>query len=179
MQSVSVTSVQGLPHFIPRFLLCPLKKLLWKGYTYDRLGNGLSDGVDLRCVSTTGNSYSDINASCNILLVFVLFPKISLHAHTEFVETEDEERLINLESEDFWLNEGEGLSVNLDKAFASLRVICEFLPLLIHSLGDVYLAVSDSFWRDVSDCLAASFCPLNAYLSRSSSCRTTRIISIS
>lgn len=43
-------------------------------------------------------------------------------AHTEFVETEDEEGLVDLESEDLWLDESEGLSVNLDETFASLAV---------------------------------------------------------
>jgi hypothetical protein len=65
-------------------------------------------------------------------------------ARTKFVETEDEERLVDLESEDLWLDEGEGLSVNLDEAFASLCVSCEFLSLMIHYLGSVYLAMSDS-----------------------------------
>lgn len=75
-------------------------------------------------------------------------------ARTEFVETEDEERLVDLESEDLWLNEGEGLSINLDEAFASLRVTCEFLSLLIRYLSCVYLAMGDSCWQIVSDCLS-------------------------
>jgi hypothetical protein len=53
-----------------------------------------------------------------------------LIAHTEFVETEDEERLVDLESEDLWLNESERLSVNLDEAFASLRRSCKSYVLI-------------------------------------------------
>ena len=30
--------------------------------SYDRLGDRLTDGVDLRCMTTTGDSYSDIDA---------------------------------------------------------------------------------------------------------------------
>ena len=29
---------------------------------YDRLGDSLTDGVDLRCMTTAGDSYSDIDA---------------------------------------------------------------------------------------------------------------------
>lgn len=45
-----------------------------------------------------------------------------VRAHTEFVESEDEEGLVDLEAEDFWLDESEGLSVDLDETFAGLAV---------------------------------------------------------
>lgn len=41
---------------------------------------------------------------------------------TEFVQTQDQKRLVDLESEDLRLNEGEGLAVDLDKALAGLAV---------------------------------------------------------
>lgn len=33
---------------------------------YDGFGDGLSDGIDLRCVTTSGNSDTDVNVGCDI-----------------------------------------------------------------------------------------------------------------
>jgi hypothetical protein len=44
---------------------------------HDRLGDGLSDSVDLRCVTTAGNAHSDINTR-------------------EFVNSDDQEGLVDL-----------------------------------------------------------------------------------
>jgi hypothetical protein len=65
------------------------------------LGDGLTDGVDLRCVSTTSNSDADIDVG-------------------ELLKTDDQEGFIDLESKDFGLDEVEGLSVNFDQALSSL-----------------------------------------------------------
>jgi hypothetical protein len=65
------------------------------------LGNGLTDGVDLRCVSTTSNSDADIDVG-------------------ELLETDNQEGFVDLESKDFGLDEVEGLSVNFDQALSSL-----------------------------------------------------------
>ncbi len=65
------------------------------------LGDGLTDGVDLRCVSTTSNSDADIDVG-------------------ELLETDDQEGFVDLESKDFGLDEVEGLSVNFDQALSSL-----------------------------------------------------------
>jgi hypothetical protein len=65
------------------------------------LGDGLTDGVDLRCVSTTSNSDADIDVG-------------------ELLKTDDKEGFVNLESKDFGLDEVEGLSVNFDQALSSL-----------------------------------------------------------
>ncbi len=67
------------------------------------LGNGLSDGVDLRNVSTTVDLDSDVNVG-------------------ELVEANNEERLVDLHSEDSGLNEGNGGTVELDQALAGLDV---------------------------------------------------------
>lgn len=67
----------------------------------DGLADGLTDGVDLGCVSTTGNSDSDVDVG-------------------ELVKTNNEEGFVDLESQDLWLDEVEGFAVNLDKTFASL-----------------------------------------------------------
>lgn len=67
----------------------------------DGLADGLTDGVDLGSVSTTGNADSDVDVG-------------------ELVETDNEERLVDLESQDLWLNEVEGLAVNLDESFSCL-----------------------------------------------------------
>lgn len=77
----------------------------------DRLGDGLTDGVDLGCVSTTGNSDSDVDIG-------------------ELVKSNDEERLVDLESQDLWLDQVEGLSVDLYESFTSLIPPCQSAILL-------------------------------------------------
>lgn len=71
----------------------------------DGLRDGLTDGVDLGCVSTTGNSDSDVDIG-------------------ELVKSNDEERLVDLESQDLWLDQVEGLSVDLHESFTSLIPPC-------------------------------------------------------
>ena len=56
----------------------------------DGLADGLTDGVDLGSVSTTGNANSDVDIC-------------------ELLEADDEEGLVDLESQDLWLNKVEGL----------------------------------------------------------------------
>ena len=73
----------------------------------NRLGNGLTDGIDLGCVSTSCDTDADVDAG-------------------ELVETDDKERLIDLESQDFRLDEGEGLPVNLDMTFTRLHMLLAF-----------------------------------------------------
>jgi hypothetical protein len=65
------------------------------------LGDGLTDGVDLRCVSTTSHSDADIDVG-------------------ELLETDDEEGFVDLKSEDLRLDEVERLSVHLDQSFSGL-----------------------------------------------------------
>jgi hypothetical protein len=65
------------------------------------LGDGLTDGVDLGCVSTTSNSDADVDIG-------------------EFLKTNDEEGFVDLESEDLRLNEVEWFSVDLYKSFSGL-----------------------------------------------------------
>lgn len=73
----------------------------------DRLGDGLTDGVDLGCVSTTCNSDADIDGG-------------------ELVESDDEKRLVDLESQDLGLDQVEGLSVDLDKTLTGLFPLCQY-----------------------------------------------------
>ena len=65
------------------------------------LGNSLTDGVDLRCVSTASNSDADIDVG-------------------ELLKTDDQEGFVDLESKDLGLDEVERLSVNFDQALSSL-----------------------------------------------------------
>lgn len=83
------------------------------------LGDGLTDGVDLRCVSTTSNSDADIDVG-------------------ELLETDNQEGFVDLESKDFGLDEVEGLSVNFDQALSSLQ-----FTLVLHPLRS-----SRVVWRD-------------------------------
>lgn len=82
----------------------------------DRLGDGLTDGVDLGSVSTTGNSDADIDAS-------------------ELVEADNQEGLVDLESQDLGLDEVEGLAVDLNQSLTSLIFFSSV------SYPPVYLAV--------------------------------------
>jgi hypothetical protein len=74
----------------------------------DGLGDGLTDGIDLGCVSTTSNSDADIDTG-------------------ELVETDDQEGFIDLESQDLGLDEVERLSVDLNKSLSSLFPFCQYL----------------------------------------------------
>lgn len=65
------------------------------------LGDGLTDGVDLRCVSTASNSDADIDVG-------------------KLLKTDNQEGFVDLESKDFGLDKVEGLSVNFDQALSSL-----------------------------------------------------------
>lgn len=67
------------------------------------LGNGLTDGINLGGVTTTVDTDTDVDVG-------------------ELVKTNDEERLVDLKSEDLWLNEGKRRSVDLDETTAGLAV---------------------------------------------------------
>jgi hypothetical protein len=67
----------------------------------DRLGDGLTNSIYLRCVATAGNSDADIDAC-------------------ELVETNDEEGFVDLESQNLGLNKAERLSVDLNKSLTRL-----------------------------------------------------------
>jgi len=76
------------------------------------LGDGLTDGVDLRCVSTTSHSDADIDVG-------------------ELLETDDEEGFVDLESEDLRLDEVERLSVHLNQSFSGPAVCYRSSSLLL------------------------------------------------
>lgn len=67
------------------------------------LGNGLSDSVKLRNMSTTADSDSNVNIG-------------------ELVETNNEERLVDLESEGLGLDKADGGTVKFEETFAGLDV---------------------------------------------------------
>ena len=110
------------------------------------LGDGLTDGVDLRSVSTSSNSDADIDVG-------------------ELIETDNEERLVHLKSKDLRLDEVERLSVNLDEALSACSILLVFL-LLLHrcvlrllllklllrtlSLGRTYFCTGRRRWRSSS-----------------------------
>jgi len=99
----------------------------------DRLGDSLTDGVNLRCVSTTSNPDADVDAC-------------------EFVETNDQEGFVDLESQDLWLDEVERLSVNLDESFTGLAVgDCGSSLLLAEALNTLGCHDCDLSWRECLD----------------------------
>ena len=109
----------------------------------DGFGDGLTDGVDLRCVSTTRNSDADVDI-------------------LELVETSNQEGLVDLESEDLRLDEVERLSVDLDESFTSLFPPCQHsIPpcVFVVSSSLSYLAVCDggSYSGSVSISLSADW----------------------
>ena len=80
----------------------------------DGLGDGLTDGIDLRCVSTTSNSDADIDTG-------------------ELVETDDQEGFVDLKSQDLGLDEVERLSVDLNESLSCLFPICQSPPFIYDS----------------------------------------------
>lgn len=84
----------------------------------DGFGNGLTDGVDLRGVSTAGDADADVDISC----VPSAFPRVWCRGvRTELVNAEDQDGLVDLESQDLGSDEGKRLSVDLNEALASLK----------------------------------------------------------
>ena len=67
------------------------------------LGNSLSDGVNLRHVTTTGNSDSDVNVG-------------------ELVQAGQGQWLVDLETQDLGLNQGDWGTVDLDQTLTGLDV---------------------------------------------------------
>lgn len=69
----------------------------------DALGDGLTDGVDLGSVSTTTDADADVDTG-------------------KLVSSEKQNWLVDLESQDLWLDERKRLAVDLDQALALLAV---------------------------------------------------------
>ena len=90
----------------------------------DGFGNGLADGVDLRGVTTTGDADADVDISCPYCQ-YSYSPSllgVERRVRTELVNTEDQDGLVNLESQDLGLDEGKRLSVNLDETLSGLDI---------------------------------------------------------
>ena len=100
----------------------------------DRLGDGLTDGIDLGCVSTTGNSDADVDI-------------------LELLNTGNQKRLVDLESKDLGLDEAERLSVDLDESLTSLFPSCQYSSFSCIRCGRScrsYLAVGDGGGYSIS-----------------------------
>ena len=67
------------------------------------LGDCLTDGIDLRSVSSSSHTYADVDVG-------------------ELLQTNDEQGLIHLEAENLRLHKVQRLSVDLDKTLAGLAV---------------------------------------------------------
>lgn len=67
------------------------------------LGNSLSDGVNLGNVTTAGNLNSDVDV-------------------LELVQASQGQWLVDLETQDLWLNKGDRRTVNLDQTLTGLNV---------------------------------------------------------
>jgi hypothetical protein len=91
----------------------------------DGFGNGLADGVDLRGVSTAGDANADVDIGCiqsDPNSQFVLFPGLRRGVRTELVNAEDQDGLVDLESQDLGLDQGKRLSVDLDQTLTGLEI---------------------------------------------------------
>jgi hypothetical protein len=111
----------------------------------DGLGDGLTDGVDLGSVTTTGDTDTDVDTSELVnaddqeglvdlknsnmyrqkLFPFVASPVAivacsSMRIHVVVGGAEVDRACAYLEAEDLGLDQGEGLAVNLDEALALL-----------------------------------------------------------
>lgn len=67
------------------------------------LGNGLSDGVNLRNVTTSGDLDSDVDV-------------------LELVQASQRQWLVDLETQDLGLHQGDGSTVNFDQTLTGLNV---------------------------------------------------------
>jgi hypothetical protein len=87
------------------------------------LGNGLTDGVDLGDVSTAGDADADVDIGCSYSQTLFLscFLCFSGGVRTELVNAEDQDGLVDLESQDLGLDKGKRLSVDLDETLTGLR----------------------------------------------------------
>lgn len=123
-------------------------RVWYSGRTYDALGDGLTDGVDLGSVSTTTDADADVDtgwrkrcvsccswyAHCAVALIPC---RLSSNARkfphpprfhplpsplTKLVSSEKQNWLVDLESQDLWLDERKRLAVDLDQALALLAV---------------------------------------------------------
>jgi hypothetical protein len=91
----------------------------------DGFGNGLADGVDLRRVTAAGDAHADVDVSCGMALAccLALFPlAVCAWVHTELVHADDQDGLVDLESQRLGLDQVEGLAVDLDEAFTGLEI---------------------------------------------------------
>jgi hypothetical protein len=96
----------------------------------DGLCDGLSDGIDLGGVTTARDADTDVDVG-------------------ELVETSDQDWLVDLESQDLWLDEVEGLAVDLDESFTGLYSIqLVFRPVRIFE----YV----SWWLEGRSCIPCS-----------------------
>jgi len=91
------------------------------------LGDRLTDGVNLRSVTTTSDADANVDAR-------------------KLLEANEEKRLIDLEAKDIGLDKMEGMSVHLDKTFASLAVgNCSSGLLLAEALDRLNRSVASHF----------------------------------
>jgi len=93
-QQGTVVRVQGLLKLVLGVLIDELLVVGDNG-----LGDGLTDGVDLRDVTTPRDAHADVDVR-------------------KLLETNDQERFINLEAEHLGLDKVQGLSVDLDQTFS-------------------------------------------------------------
>jgi hypothetical protein len=93
----------------------------------DGFGNGLTDGVDLRSVSTTGDADADVDISCSLQSDPIPSPIFTAFVRTELVNAEDQDGLVDLESQDLGLDQGKRLSVDLDQTLSGLDSHGEYI----------------------------------------------------
>ena len=132
----------------------------------DGFGNRLADGVHLGRVSSAGDADADVDVGWYALVCssrclngcFEVLGPGKRAGRTEFVKSEHEDGLVDLEAQDLGLDERERLAVDLDESFTGLAILISILfssyPFAIpfHICAIVvsvwavgmYLAVSDS-----------------------------------
>jgi hypothetical protein len=125
----------------------------------------LTDSVNLRSVTTTGNANADVDVGYESMLVLALFHFLhqacSFSPHlpsfcmlglcrTKLVSAENQDRLVDLESEEGGLDEGKRSPVDLDETIALLLV--RFCPQLRMGFGSFTL-------RQMATAVAVFFLP--------------------
>lgn len=97
-QQGSVVSCEGLLQLVLGLLVH-----VFLVVSNQALGDGLSDGVHLGHMTTTRDSDSDVDVG-------------------ELVQADQQQGLVDLESQDLWLHQGDRRTVDLDQTFAGLDV---------------------------------------------------------
>jgi hypothetical protein len=104
----------------------------------DGFGDSLADGVDLRGVTSTGDTHADVDVGCDLCISMLRCARglfLCRRVRTELVHADDQDGLVDLESQRLRLDQAEGLAVDLDKSFTGLYVATQYTVSRVRGRG--------------------------------------------